>query len=150
MPVGCRARTDGSSTASGCWAGIALRHELNDFLLRVGGHVGYGIRPSARRRGLATWALGRMLGEARALGLDRVLITCEVDNIASAKTMTTTAVSSRTSGTPSSAPHGGAGSSSSDRSVLATISAGSSAVARRRLRPSSYQGIRPHSRHGCA
>ncbi|MBQ0897146.1 GNAT family N-acetyltransferase [Micromonospora sp. U56] len=67
--------------------GIALRHELNDFLLRVGGQVGYGIRPSARRRGLATWALGRMLGEARALGLDRVLVTCEVDNIASARTI---------------------------------------------------------------
>ncbi|WP_231925194.1 GNAT family N-acetyltransferase [Micromonospora purpureochromogenes] len=67
--------------------GIALRHELNDFLLRVGGHVGYGIRPSARRRGLATWAPGRMLGDARALGLDRVLITCEVDNIGSAKTI---------------------------------------------------------------
>jgi predicted acetyltransferase len=66
---------------------IALRHELNDFLLRAGGHIGYGIRPSARRRGLATWALGRMLGEARVLGLDRVLIICEVDNIASAKTI---------------------------------------------------------------
>ncbi|WP_309244504.1 GNAT family N-acetyltransferase [Micromonospora parastrephiae] len=67
--------------------GIALRHELNDFLLRVAGHIGYGIRPSARRRGLATWALGRMLGEARALGLDRVLLACEVDNIASARTI---------------------------------------------------------------
>jgi predicted acetyltransferase len=67
--------------------GIALRHELNDFLLRVAGHIGYGIRPSARRRGLATWALGLMIGEARALGLDRVLIICEVDNIASAKTI---------------------------------------------------------------
>ncbi|MBM0235878.1 GNAT family N-acetyltransferase [Micromonospora sp. ATA32] len=64
-----------------------LRHELNDFLLRVGGQVGYGIRPSARGRGLATWALGRMLGEARVLGLDRVLITCQVNNIASAKTI---------------------------------------------------------------
>ena len=67
--------------------GIALRHELTDYLLRVAGHVGYGIRPSARRRGLATWALGRMLGEARALGLDRVLVVCEVDNLASAKTI---------------------------------------------------------------
>ena len=66
---------------------IALRHELNDFLLRAGGHIGYGIRPPARRRGLATWALGRMLGEARVLGLDRVLIICEVNNIASAKTI---------------------------------------------------------------
>jgi predicted acetyltransferase len=61
---------------------IALRHELSDF-----GHIGYGIRPSARRRGLATWALGRMLGEARLLGLDQVLIICEAGNIASAKTI---------------------------------------------------------------
>ncbi|MEY9966070.1 putative acetyltransferase [Streptacidiphilus sp. MAP12-16] len=66
--------------------GIALRHELNDFVLRVG-HIGYGIRPSSRRRGLAAWALGRMLDEARALGLERVLIICEVDSIASAKTI---------------------------------------------------------------
>ncbi|MEU7799205.1 GNAT family N-acetyltransferase [Micromonospora arborensis] len=67
--------------------GIALRHELNDYLLRVAGHIGYGIRPSARGRGLATWALGRMLVQARALGLDRVLIVCEVDNIGSTKTI---------------------------------------------------------------
>ena len=66
--------------------GIALRHELNDFVLRVG-HIGYGIRPSGRRRGLAGWALGRMLGEARALGLDRVLVICEADNVASARTI---------------------------------------------------------------
>ncbi|SNS83364.1 Predicted acetyltransferase [Streptosporangium subroseum] len=66
--------------------GIALRHELNDFVLLVG-HIGYGIRPSSRRRGLATWALGRMLDEARVLGLDRVLIACEAGNIASVKTI---------------------------------------------------------------
>ena len=40
---------------------IALRHELNDFLLTIGGHIGYGIRPSARRRGLAAFALTRTL-----------------------------------------------------------------------------------------
>ncbi|WP_076467416.1 GNAT family N-acetyltransferase [Micromonospora avicenniae] len=67
--------------------GIALRHGLDDFLLRVGGHIGYGIRPSARRRGLATWALGRMLDEARTLGMNRVLITCEVNNTASGRTI---------------------------------------------------------------
>jgi predicted acetyltransferase len=61
---------------------ITLRHEPNDF-----GHIGYGIRPSARRRGLATWALGGILDEARMLGLDRVLITCAADNTASAKTI---------------------------------------------------------------
>ncbi|MDZ5447843.1 GNAT family N-acetyltransferase [Micromonospora sp. 4G57] len=51
------------------------------------GHIGFGIRPSARRRGLATWALGRMLEEARMLGLDRVLAVCAVDNGASARTI---------------------------------------------------------------
>jgi predicted acetyltransferase len=65
---------------------IALRHELNDRLMQLG-HIGYGIRPSARRRGLATWALGQMLEEARVLGLDRVLIICEAGNTASARTI---------------------------------------------------------------
>ncbi|MDO3703310.1 GNAT family N-acetyltransferase [Micromonospora sp. C28SCA-DRY-2] len=66
--------------------GIALRHGNSDYI-RWAGHIGYGIRPSARRRGLATWALGRMLAEARTLGLDRVLAVCAVDNAASATTI---------------------------------------------------------------
>ncbi len=66
--------------------GIALRHGLGESVLRFG-HIGYGIRPSARRRGLATWALGRMLDEARALRMERVLITCEAGNSASASTI---------------------------------------------------------------
>jgi predicted acetyltransferase len=66
--------------------GIALRHGFSDFV-RWAGHIGYGIRPSARRRGLATWALGRMLDQARALGLDQVLLVCAVDNAASVKTI---------------------------------------------------------------
>src|SRR5262245_22435218 len=37
--------------------GIALRHTLTDFLLNIGGHIGYSVRPSERRRGLANWAL---------------------------------------------------------------------------------------------
>src|SRR5437899_7074529 len=37
---------------------ITLRHALNEKLLEGGGHIGYGVRPSARGRGLATWALG--------------------------------------------------------------------------------------------
>jgi predicted acetyltransferase len=64
----------------------ARRHGPNDYV-RQFGHIGYGIRPSSRRRGLASWALGRTLEEARALGLDRVLIVCEVDNLASVKTI---------------------------------------------------------------
>ncbi|GAA4606449.1 putative acetyltransferase [Actinoplanes octamycinicus] len=64
--------------------GIVLRHKFDDDF----GQIGYGIRPSARRRGLAGWALGEMLLEARAvLGIDRVLIPCLADNIASARTI---------------------------------------------------------------
>lgn len=62
---------------------IAMGHQLNDRALRVG-QIGYGIRPSARGRGLATWALGQVLSMARTHGLDRVLITCRDDNAASA------------------------------------------------------------------
>ncbi|MEU4506014.1 GNAT family N-acetyltransferase [Streptomyces sp. NPDC024089] len=66
---------------------IDLRHRLNAFLLDAGGHIGYGIRPSARRRGLATWALGAVLPEARAMGLGRVLVTCDDDNAGSARSI---------------------------------------------------------------
>jgi len=66
---------------------ISLRHTLNDWLLSVGGHIGYGVRPSERRKGLAGWALGLTLDEARKLGLERVLITCRVTNVASARTI---------------------------------------------------------------
>lgn len=63
--------------------GIALRHTVDEVL----GQIGFGVRPSARRRGLATWALTEMLGEARARGLDRVLIVCAHENVASARTI---------------------------------------------------------------
>lgn len=60
---------------------------LHEDGLRWAGNIGFGIRPSARRRGLATWALGRMLVEARGLGMDRVLVVCATDNVASARTI---------------------------------------------------------------
>ena len=63
---------------------IALRHRLEDGALEVG-QVGYGIRPSARGRGLATWALGQVLATATTVGLDRVLIVCADGNAASAR-----------------------------------------------------------------
>ncbi|MEU3457730.1 GNAT family N-acetyltransferase [Micromonospora sp. NPDC006766] len=66
---------------------ISLRLRLNDFLLRAGGHIGYGVRPSARRRGVATFALGAALAEAARRGIDPVLVTCDDDNTASARTI---------------------------------------------------------------
>jgi predicted acetyltransferase len=65
-----------------CLGAITLRHELNGFLLRAGGHIGYGIRPSARGRGLATWALPSVLVRTPALGLRKVLVTCGDSNLA--------------------------------------------------------------------
>lgn len=65
---------------------IDLRHYLNGFL-DAGGHIGYSVRPSARRMGLATWALSGVLHEARVLGMDRVLLTCDPDNEASVRTI---------------------------------------------------------------
>ena len=66
---------------------VNIRHQLNDYLLRAGGHIGYGIRPSERRRGLAKLQLALALPLAKELGLDRVLITCDRDNLGSAKTI---------------------------------------------------------------
>ncbi|WP_433788515.1 GNAT family N-acetyltransferase [Actinoplanes sp. CA-252034] len=64
---------------------ISLRHSLTDFLLQAGGHIGYAVRPSARGRGVAGWALGDVLEVARRRSLTLVLITCDVDNTASAR-----------------------------------------------------------------
>ncbi|MDP9794857.1 RimJ/RimL family protein N-acetyltransferase [Catenuloplanes nepalensis] len=64
--------------------GIALRHSLSGSAAAMG-HIGYGIRPSARRRGVGGWALDEMLAHAREVGLDRVLMVCLVDNEASAR-----------------------------------------------------------------
>lgn len=66
--------------------GIALRHAGHDLVPRAG-HIGYGIRPSVRRHGLATWALGRMVGKAQQIGMDRLLVVCEAGNVASARTI---------------------------------------------------------------
>jgi predicted acetyltransferase len=64
---------------------ITLRYALTDFLLQAAGHIGYSVRPSARGRGVASWALGEVLGAARRRHLDAVLITCDEGNAASAR-----------------------------------------------------------------
>ena len=66
---------------------ITLRHTLNDKLLDGGGHIGYGVRPSARGRGLAAWALAEVVKRAGERGLERVMVSCDVGNVASAKTI---------------------------------------------------------------
>ncbi|WP_422933477.1 GNAT family N-acetyltransferase [Sinomonas sp. P47F7] len=66
--------------------GIALRHE-NARNVDVLGHVGYGIRPSARGRGLAEAALTGMLSLARERGMKRVLLACFANNIPSVRTI---------------------------------------------------------------
>ncbi len=66
---------------------VNIRHYLNDYLLREGGHIGDGIRPSERRKGYATKMIGLALNECKRLGIDKVLITCNKDNIGSAKSI---------------------------------------------------------------
>jgi predicted acetyltransferase len=62
-----------------------LRHGLSPALCREGGHIGYDVRPSARRRGVGTRLLALTVAKARHLGLSRVLLTCDDDNLASAR-----------------------------------------------------------------
>jgi predicted acetyltransferase len=62
----------------------SIRHDLNEFLVREGGHIGYGVVAEHRRRGYATEILRQSLIIARALGIDRVLVTCDEDNVGSA------------------------------------------------------------------
>jgi predicted acetyltransferase len=62
---------------------LSIRHRLTPRLLEWGGLIGYDVRPSARRRGHATAMLRAALPVARRLGLERVLLTCDHDNVAS-------------------------------------------------------------------
>ena len=67
---------------------ITIRHTLNTSLERVGGHIGYVVVPEFRRRGVATEMLRQALDIAREdLGLARVLLTCDDDNIGSIRTI---------------------------------------------------------------
>lgn len=67
--------------------GIELRTSLNDKLRRIGGHIGYSVLPNERRKGYATEMLRLMLIEAEKIGLEKVLVTCDIDNVGSIKTI---------------------------------------------------------------
>lgn len=66
---------------------VNIRHYLNDYLLKYGGHIGDGIRPSERRKGYATEMIRLSLMECKKMGIDKVLLTCDKSNIASAKSI---------------------------------------------------------------
>ncbi|MDQ3157021.1 MAG: GNAT family N-acetyltransferase [Actinomycetota bacterium] len=63
----------------------SVRHELNDFLLQYGGHIGYAVVPDQRRRGYATEILRQSIAVAHTIGVERVLVTCDEANIGSVK-----------------------------------------------------------------
>lgn len=64
---------------------VDLRHRLMPHLRKEGGHIGYDIRPSERRKGYGTEILRLILEKAKKMGLTWVLITCDKDNIGSMK-----------------------------------------------------------------
>lgn len=63
---------------------VSIRHTLTPMLLEIGGHIGYAVRPAFRGRGHATRMLGLGVHRMADLGVDRVLVTCDDDNLASA------------------------------------------------------------------
>lgn len=64
---------------------VNIRHDLNAALLQEGGHIGAGVRPSERRKGYATEMIRLALLECKKLGIDRALVTCDKENVGSAK-----------------------------------------------------------------
>ena len=66
---------------------INIRHYLNEALLFNGGHIGDGVRPSERRKGIATKMISLALEECRKLGIPKVLMVCDKYNIGSAKSI---------------------------------------------------------------
>jgi len=62
---------------------LSIRYELTDVLREFGGHIGYVVRPSARRQGHASAMMAASLPIARSLGIDPALLTCDADNAGS-------------------------------------------------------------------
>lgn len=66
---------------------VNIRHYLNEYLIQIGGHIGYSVRPDERRKGVAKWMLKESLAFLKEKGVERALITCDVDNIGSRNTI---------------------------------------------------------------
>lgn len=66
---------------------VNIRHFLSDALLVDGVHIGDGVRPSERRQGIATQMIGLALEKCKELGIHKVLMVCDKDNIGSAKSI---------------------------------------------------------------
>ncbi|WP_303000039.1 GNAT family N-acetyltransferase [Thomasclavelia spiroformis] len=66
---------------------VNIRHDLNEYLLKYGGHIGDGVRPSERRKGYATKMINLALKECKKLKIKRVLLVCDKNNIGSAKSI---------------------------------------------------------------
>lgn len=66
---------------------INIRHTLNEYLHNYGGHIGYSVRKFERRKGYSKEMLGISLKECMKLGIKNVLLSCDANNIASAKTI---------------------------------------------------------------
>ncbi|MGX5559870.1 GNAT family N-acetyltransferase [Bacillus thuringiensis] len=66
---------------------VNIRHSLTEHLFNAGGHIGYGIRPSERRKGYATKLLKLSLEKTKELNIEKVLVVCDAVNTASEKTI---------------------------------------------------------------
>jgi predicted acetyltransferase len=68
---------------------LSLRHTLNESLARIGGHIGYGVIPSQRKKGYATAMVRQVIPFCRRIGIAEALISCDEENMGSRKVVET-------------------------------------------------------------